>query len=268
MQPALQSPVRLYCFPYAGASSSVYRPWELLAPPVLRIRGVESPGRGTRMREPAASDYRSLVQTLADSVTADLLQARDVDPHVRYATFGHSFGSLLSVSVGATLAHALKQRPLRAFLSAGLPPRLHPSVDELAPFTDQEVLDKIVADGGTSPEILTSKAMRRILVRQLRQDHSIRRQFSLERGLCVDFPLTLIAARDDGHISPHQVWQWSEHSTGACRRVEIPGGHFAAFQEPDQIIAIINDDVFGDASASVSMSTTHDDWALSSERGR
>ncbi|MEC4020202.1 thioesterase II family protein [Streptomyces sp. H27-D2] len=234
--------MRLYCFPHAGATSSVYRPWKALETPRLQICGVDQPGRGTRIREPNIDDFRALVESMTEHVVADLLQAREQVPHLGYATFGHSFGSMLSLSVAAAVARAVGQSPLRAILSAALPPRLQP-FDETASLTDAELLDKIVADGGTPPELLADKAMARYLVRPLREDYAIRRQFPQESSLRVDFPLTLVAAREDEHVPSERMWKWSEHSSAPCRRVEIPGGHFAPVQEPGEILAIVSEDI-------------------------
>ncbi|NUT47082.1 MAG: thioesterase, partial [Saccharothrix sp.] len=86
------SSVHLYCFPYAGATSAIYRPWRAAQPPGLHVVGVDPPGRGTRRAERRITDYRALVEDLADAVATDLRRAADRGDRPRYATFGHSFG--------------------------------------------------------------------------------------------------------------------------------------------------------------------------------
>jgi surfactin synthase thioesterase subunit len=229
--------VRLYCFPHAGATSSVYRSWKALSSEDLQIVGVDPPGRGTRMREPKADGFHALVTSMADHVAADLLRAREQVPGLGYATFGHSFGAMVSLAVGAAVARTVGEAPRRAILSAALPPRLQPP-DGTDSLTDEELLAKILADGGTPAELLSEGAMSRFLVRLMREDYAIRREFPREASLRVDYPLTLVAARDDVYVSPDRMWKWSEHSSVPCHRVEIAGGHFAAVREPKQIIAL------------------------------
>ncbi|MFV0130215.1 thioesterase II family protein [Streptomyces sp. HMX112] len=248
MHPSSRSAVRLYCFPHAGATSLVYRPWITPGGPLLRVHGVDQPGRGTRIREPKATDFDTLVAAMADHVAADLVQARADDPDVRYATFGHSFGAMVSLAVGAAVARSTGQAPVRAVLSAALPPALQ-QPDDTDSLTDEELLAKIAEDGGTAPELLSSSAMSRYLVRLMREDYVVRRQFPQHKALRVDHPLTLIAAREDAYVAPDHMWQWSEHTTGACRRVEIPGGHFAAIQNPKDVLAIVAEDVADRAGA-------------------
>lgn len=196
-----------------------------------------------RAREPRAAGFQALVDAMTDYVVADLRRARQSDPHVRYLTFGHSFGTLTSLSVAAAVTRATGQAPVRAVLSAGLPPRLHIPVDEGASLSDDELISNIAAGGGTPAQLLTGGPLTRHIIRHFREDYAIRSQFCQQAGLRVDFPVTLIAARDDPYVPSEQMWVWSEHSKVPARQVVIPGGHFAAFQEPTRTIQIICDEI-------------------------
>lgn len=223
--------MRLYCFPHAGATTSVYRPWQASG---VEVVGVDRPGRGTRVREPKIYDYPELVAATAEYVAADLKDAGCVP----FATFGHSFGAMLSLAVAAAVERIVGTPPVRAVVSAALPPRLQPPVDDTAGMTDDDLLAKIAADGGTAPELLSSPAMAGYLVGLMRDDYAVRQQFPRDIGLRVGFPLTMVAARDDVHLSPQQMWAWGEHTTGPCGRAEVPGGHFAAVRMPAEMISI------------------------------
>jgi len=221
--------VRLYCFPHAGATSSVFRPWRSLTPSLHTV-GVDPPGRGTRAREPKTRDYRELVRSMADRVLADLPAGEG------YLTFGHSFGAMVSLAVADAVARAGGEPPRRAVLSAALPPGLQPPGDETTALTDAELLDKIARDGGTPQELLSSPAMAAHLVGLMREDYAIRRQFHQDTALRVDFPLTLVAARDDGYVPVEDMWRWAEHTTAGCRRVEVDGDHFAVLRDPRELL--------------------------------
>ncbi|GLW93311.1 thioesterase II family protein [Actinokineospora globicatena] len=231
-------PVRLYCVPYAGATSSIYRPWQTAHGAVVRVIGIDPPGRGTRSREPRVLDYRELVDSMANHVAVDLAQSWDQVSDLRYATFGHSFGAMLSLAVADAVARAVGRPPERAIVSAALPPALQPPGDETAALTDDELLDKIRADGGTAPELLAHKAMAGYLVRLMREDYAIRRQFHRDDALLVGFPITTLAARQDRYVTPEQMRRWAAHSTAQSRQVEIGGGHFAAFADPADTLLI------------------------------
>lgn len=196
-----------------------------------------------RAREPRAAGFQALVAAMADHVITDLRRARQSEPHVRYLTFGHSFGTLTSLSVAAAVTRATGQAPVCSVLSAGLPPRLHIPVDEGASRSDDELISNIAAGGGTPAELLSGGALTQLIVRHFREDYTIRSQFCRQAGLRIDFPITLIAARNDPYVPTEQMWLWSEHSNVPARQVVIPGGHFAAFQEPERVIRIICDDI-------------------------
>ncbi|MBE8520936.1 thioesterase [Amycolatopsis sp. H6(2020)] len=239
MSPANSRQVSLYCVPYAGATSSIYRQWPRLADAGLRVVGIDQPGRGTRSREPRIGDYRDLVESMANQVIADLAQSGNQGGEPRYATFGHSFGAMLSLAVADAVTRAAGQAPVLSVLSAALPPRLQPPGGEPAALTDVQLLDKIRGDGATAPELLAQDAVAGYLVRLMRADYAIRDQFHRDSSLVVGFPLTTIAAREDPYVSPDRMRRWAEHSGAPCRHLEIDGGHFAAFRDPAGTLRII-----------------------------
>ncbi|MGH8967545.1 MAG: thioesterase II family protein, partial [Actinomycetes bacterium] len=196
------------------------------------------PGRGPRLREPKTGDLDLLVTSMADHVTEDLERVRWQHPDTVYATFGHSFGATISLAVAAHVP----EPPVRQFLSAAVPPRLV-APGETAHLSDHELLEKVVTDGGTTGAVLDNAELGRHLVQLMREDYAIRLQFPHWKNLKVDHPLTLIAARDDIHVAPEQMWQWAEHTTAPCRQVEIPGGHFALMQTPETALAIVAEDL-------------------------
>ncbi|HEY0449713.1 thioesterase II family protein [Actinophytocola sp.] len=241
--PRSRPPVRLYCFPYAGATSSIYRSWQAKSPDSVQLVGIDPPGRGTRTKEPVIERFPELVASMAAAVAADLRRAGEP----RYATFGHSLGGVVSLAVADAVAHRTGLPPERSFVSASLPPGLHKPVDETAGMTDAELVEKIRADGGTAPALLASEAMAAILVRLMREDHALRSQFAAEHGLVVGHPLTTIAALDDEFITPERMRRWAGHSAAAGRHVEIDGGHFAAFDDPTEVLAIVAHDLLASA---------------------
>src|SRR5438874_1625299 len=87
--------LRLFCFPYAGGSASVFNDWEATLPQTIDLWAVQYPGRDTRIAE---APYRNL----CDLVEAIALA---MEPHLdaRFAFFGHSIGA----TVGLELARLL-----------------------------------------------------------------------------------------------------------------------------------------------------------------
>ena len=84
-QPNPQARLRLFCFPYAGGSASIYRTWDSLLPANIEVVSVQLPGRGARFKESPISRIFPLVQVLAEV----LLPYGDKP----FAFFGHSMGA-------------------------------------------------------------------------------------------------------------------------------------------------------------------------------
>jgi surfactin synthase thioesterase subunit len=52
-KPNPKASFRLFCFPYAGGTALVYRPWAQQLPANVEVVAIQLPGRFTRTREPA-----------------------------------------------------------------------------------------------------------------------------------------------------------------------------------------------------------------------
>src|SRR5579872_4769208 len=85
-RPNPRATLRLYCFPYAGGTSMIYRNWQSSLPDCVEVCPVHLPGRGGRHHEPPYTNLSPLVE----AVGAALL------PHLGkpFAFFGHSMGAL------------------------------------------------------------------------------------------------------------------------------------------------------------------------------
>ena len=102
--PGIKPRLRLYCFPYAGAGSSIYRPWWKEISPGIQICSVQLPGRGGRFTEPRYTSVQPLVQALTDSLWPL--------PDLPVALFGHSMGALLAFEFARELRRR-RREPLR-----------------------------------------------------------------------------------------------------------------------------------------------------------
>ena len=94
-KPNPQAHMRLFCFPYAGGTPSVFRNWSDGLPADVEVCPVQLPGRGTRLMEPPFSQLPPLIEALAEA----LLPLLDKP----FALFGHSLGSLLSFELARRL---------------------------------------------------------------------------------------------------------------------------------------------------------------------
>lgn len=99
-QPNSQATMRLFCFPYAGGSSLIFRQWSDSLPSTVEVCAVELPGRGMQMKLAPFTRLEPLIEALALAIK----------PHLDkpFAFFGHSMGALVSFE----LARFLRKRIL------------------------------------------------------------------------------------------------------------------------------------------------------------
>ncbi|WP_433873121.1 thioesterase II family protein [Saccharopolyspora sp. CA-218241] len=225
--------IPLYCFPHAGATTTVFRPWaDQAAARGFDIRAVDRPGRGARRAEPAATGLDALIASSARWVADDLTGAAKP---ARWAVFGHSFGAVVALAVAARLA-ATGARPDRAVLSAGLPPTHHSRTDRAAGLDDAALRDRIAADGATPGELLDGGPVTAMILARFRDDYRLRSAFPDLAGLVTDLPLTIVAADRDEWAPAASMRDWGQHTTGPVRELTLRGGHFAAVQDPAPVL--------------------------------
>src|SRR5262245_16106210 len=87
-RPNPQADKRLFCFPYAGGGSSLFRTWSAGLPPQVEVCAVQLPGRENRFGEPRYTCLMPLVEVLGEVIRPYLT--------VPFAFFGHSLGALIS----------------------------------------------------------------------------------------------------------------------------------------------------------------------------
>lgn len=235
-----QQPHRvIYAFPHAGASSGVYAPWlrQLNNDPELRFQPVSIPGRGQLSRENGIEDLNLLAERLAEDIASDftLQRAQGIRD---WATFGHSFGGVLSTIVTQKLADKYQMQPQFSVISASVAPSVQPE-DNRHQWPDEKILAKVRSDNGTPESILNEPAFARRLVTQLRTDYILRHQFLAWADLQVDQPLLLIAADDDAHVTPQMLQAWKNHTHAQCEQVTINGGHFVIYQHLDLVRSLL-----------------------------
>ena len=74
--------LRLFCFPFAGGGSAVYRSWAQFIDPTIEVVAIEPPGRLGRITEPPVTDMKEFVEQVATEM-GELLDRP-------FAFFGHS----------------------------------------------------------------------------------------------------------------------------------------------------------------------------------
>ncbi|MDR9863555.1 beta-ketoacyl synthase N-terminal-like domain-containing protein [Pseudomonas baetica] len=129
--------IRLYCFPYAHLSTTVFKEWQALLPDYVEVRPIELPNRGDRLRERPLQDMWTLAATLTEVLGDELDQP--------FALYGHSAGALMAYVWCLHLRAVGKPLPRHLFVAAFSAPgrAVNPVIHDMLTVYRQHGLDRM-----------------------------------------------------------------------------------------------------------------------------
>jgi medium-chain acyl-[acyl-carrier-protein] hydrolase len=228
--PDEQSRLRLFCFPYVGASHTVFRTWSRILPDEVTVYGVALPGRGRRILEAPISNLRDLVDELEEAIQPYLDRP--------YAFYGHSFGAL----VGFELARHLRRQstsPALLSVSGAHPPQLFRGDTANHTLSDQELVAVVRRLGGTPEAVLENAELVAALLPAIRADYEALETYVYTPGEPFDFPILGLGGTEDPQVALGDIQAWSEHTRAEFTLQLFPGGHFFIHQLEPQVLEIL-----------------------------
>lgn len=154
--------LRLFCFPYAGGSSLIFRQWPQYLPSAIEVCPVHLPMRHNRMHEAAPTRLLTLVESIAHAIRPLL--------DMPFAFFGHSMGAIISFELARTLRAQGAGEPAHLFASGHRAPQLPNPVLPMYNLPDSELLKEINRLNGTPPEVLEHPELMQLMLPLLRAD--------------------------------------------------------------------------------------------------
>jgi len=228
---------RLFCFPYAGGSSSIYRPWTRHIHPDIEVVPALLPGRELRLRETAYTRLEPLVEAL----TREIFPLLDRP----FALFGHSMGGIISFELARRLRLERGIEPKHLFISARRAPQLPQQDPEIHNLPDAEFLAEIQQLNGSPKEVLEHAELMKLLLPMLRGDFAIVRTYTYVPGPPLKCPITLIGGTSDDTATQAKLEGWCVQTTGRCRVRMLEGDHFFINQQQPAVLRIIEDTLLG-----------------------
>lgn len=225
--------LRLFCFPYAGGSASIFRSWGDLVPSAIEVRPIQLPGRGGRLHEKAFTDMVDLVNALADGISGLLDKP--------FAMFGHSMGAVISYE----LAHVLQQRkglaPIHLFVSGRGAPQLSRGDSRLYELPEPELIAELRNMQGTPAGVLENQELLQLVLPLLRADFEVIGAYRYSPHDKFACSISAFGGIADPHISRDDLQQWCEQSTGTFSLRMFPGNHFFLHSQERAVVQTILD---------------------------
>lgn len=214
---------RLYCFAPAGASATMYSPWQAALQDNARIIPVEMPGHGARLLEAPHTSWAEMIGEAARAITED---------DTPYALFGHSLGALLAFELAHHLRSGHAATPLKLFVSGCEAPGARDATDLAQPLTDSWLLGEIRHYQGTADTALDSPELMELLLPAFRADFSLSRQYHHPPSAPLSVPICIFAGREDPFTRLNSLQSWNRETEAPCDLHWFAGGHF--FVNSDQ----------------------------------
>ncbi|MEZ0313679.1 MAG: thioesterase II family protein [Myxococcota bacterium] len=214
--------LRLFCLPYAGGSSMIYRNWSKTLSADIEVCPVELPGRWMRMREPLHTDTATLVPAIMDG----LLPLMDRP----FAIFGHSLGALLAFELARECRRRQVRAPSRLYVSGRRAPHLYPVAvhGSFLHLDDNGLVDAMNRryPGGFAPEVLADAELLSVVLPILRADMVMFEGYKFREEDPLDVPIVALGGANDDATPVADLEDWRRHSSKNLDLRTFDGHHF------------------------------------------
>jgi medium-chain acyl-[acyl-carrier-protein] hydrolase len=210
---------RLFCFPFAGGSATVFARWGERLKPGIEVWAAHPRGRGIRYTEPPHRSVAEMVQDYLPVLRAHL--------DLPFAFYGHSLGGLVALELAQQLRVEGLALPGHLFVGASAPPvagLIHPGISHLS----DEVFVTAVQErySGIPESVFKESELMEIFLPALKADFSAYETFDRNCVWQVSCPITAFAGREDAVIAPDVMREWCRHTEVSFDLRIIPGDHF------------------------------------------
>lgn len=224
--------LKLFCFPFAGATAAVYHRFRRYLPPRIDVVPVEMAGHGSRMKEPLIDSVSGHVDDLLPRLTDQMAAGP-------FAVFCHSVGTLLAFEVLHSLQEHEGIEPVHVFFSGRHTPDV-PSKTSWHQAPDSVFLSMIRGFGGTSQQVLDTPELVELFTTILKSDYKVAETYEYAAPAeLLHCPVTAVAGTRDPVVSAEQLRRWGEFTDGPFDVHQLPGGHFYWFDDVAPLCSIL-----------------------------
>ncbi len=213
-----QSPLRLFCFPYAGGSATLFRHWPEGISQKVEVWAVELPGRGHRFSEPLMTQLTNVVSAVSNAIAPYLDRP--------YILFGHSLGALLAYEVVRSLQQQGQVEPAHLVVSGRNAPHFPVSVPPIHALPDPELIAAIRRYDGTPEAVLANSELLDLFLPILRADFTILETYEHRSMPPLSCPIRVYGGTADTHTKPEGLAAWQQQTRGPFTQKLFSGDHF------------------------------------------
>jgi medium-chain acyl-[acyl-carrier-protein] hydrolase len=217
-KPNPRAHLRLFCFPYAGGSTLVFRNWAEGPLAEIELCPVQLPGRGRRLHEAPFTSLLPLVAAIGQALPPYLDKP--------FAFFGHSMGGAISFELARYLRRMNMPQPLHLFVSGRRAPQLTADEPPAYNLPVAEFLEELRRLNGTPAEVLDHPEMMQLLLPLVRADFELIQTYTYSPEPPLSCPISVFGGLEDHTDRIHYLEAWREQTTASFSLQMFPGDHF------------------------------------------
>ncbi|HEU5378345.1 MAG TPA: alpha/beta fold hydrolase [Ktedonobacteraceae bacterium] len=233
--PGTHALIRLFCFPYAGGTASMFYDWVANLPAGVEVCIIQLPGRENRFMEPPFDRLIPLVEALADNIQPYL--------DLPCVFFGHSMGGLICFELARYLWRNYKIKVAHLFVSGQSAPQLpdpYPAVHQL---TDAELLEELRNFKGTPEMVLQNTELMELLLPTLRADFAISETYHYTFGEPLETSISVFGGLQDEKLTQENLSAWCSQTRGSFKLQMFPGDHFFLHDARESLLQTISSEL-------------------------
>jgi medium-chain acyl-[acyl-carrier-protein] hydrolase len=234
--PRAETKLRLFCFPYAGGTASVYRSWGDQLPPHVEVIPVEPPGRGKRLVEPPFRRLPELIEALTP-VVIPLLD-------MKYALFGHSMGATIAFELARELCRRNEPQPEQLFVSGRRAPQIPDDDPPTYNLPDDEFRAELLRLNGTPVEVLEHAELMNLMLPILRADFELVQTYVYSEDAPLRCPISVYGGLQDQDVPRESLLSWKQQTVAKCSLHMMPGDHFFLRSATRALFGLLGQELF------------------------
>lgn len=227
----MQSKPQLFCFTYAGGTSSFFNEIESELSG-LEVIKPDYAGHGGRHKE----SFYAFFSEMSDDMYRAVKEAYSGG---RYGLFGYSMGSIVLVEVLKRIIADGFELPYSVFLAAyephSKPELLRFNSDDL----DEWVKERTIEFGAIPEKLINNKAFWRVYLPIYKNDYGLIGHYRFEDlNLQTDIPATVFYSEEDTPLSDMKLWE--KYLIGPVEYMKYTENHFFIYEHYKEMAEIIS----------------------------
>lgn len=232
-KPNPKAKLRLFCFPFAGGGSSIFRTWSMDLPDWIEVCPVQFPGRENRISE---KPFEKIEQLIAPTAMALMPYF-----NLPFVFFGHSMGALIVYELACYLRKNKILMPKHLFVSGRFAPDI-PDDDKFHLLPEKEFKEELRKYNGTPRAVLENQEIMQLIIPLLRADFSICETYTYTPTEPLECPISVFSGNNDHLVEVNDLPAWQKYTNNKFRIEIFEGDHFFLRNTQKQLLrAILSD---------------------------